>query len=75
MSGHHRWLQANNVTGKELFEALSLLSNPGGTRPSGRAVRKMIGRLRRGDKPRENLGWSPWREAPRIKFAGEADVL
>lgn len=43
-----------------------LMTGPKSQPPTFRAIRKMIGRLRRGDKPGSN-GWSPWRSAKRVK--------
>lgn len=45
-----------------------LMSGPRTTPPKFRAIRKMMGRLRRGDKTGPH-GWSPWRSAPRISDA------
>lgn len=51
----------------DFFRARQLLmSGPKATPPTFRAVVKMMGRLKRGDKPGPH-GWSSWRDAPKIK--------
>lgn len=67
----YAWFRANNVTGIEYITAKSLLmSGPKATPPTFRAVRKMIGRLRRGDKPGPN-GYNSWRSAKAVQHVGD----
>lgn len=59
-----RWRLKHKITGKEIADAIDLLmTGPRAQTPTYRAIRKMIFRLRRGDRPGA-FGWSPWRSAP-----------
>lgn len=74
MVGYH-WFKVNQVSGMEYMLAKSLLmTGPKATPPTFRAVRKMIGRLRRGDKPGTH-GYGSWRAAKSISHAGDVDVV
>ena len=65
------WLRANNLDGRHYALARSLLmSGPKATPPTFRAIRKMIGRLHRGDKPGPN-GYGSWRAAKAVKHVGD----
>jgi len=58
-----KWLHANQFVASDWTMAEGMLmSSPRAQRPSGRAVKKMLGRLMRGDEPAAH-GWSSWRKA------------
>lgn len=58
-----KWLRDSKYTAEQYRIAVNLLST-GGTPPSFRAIRKTLGRLRRGDKE-FGMGHG-WRRSPRI---------
>lgn len=66
------WFTANKVSGLEYTLARDLLmTGPRATPPTFRAIRKMIGRLRRGDKADKPTGYGSWRAAPKVKHVGD----
>lgn len=62
-----KWLKENGFQPGQYALARDLLmTGPRATPPTWRAIRKMLARLRRGDKPGYN-GWGSWCAARKVK--------